>query len=80
MHYGRYSYYNNRNGVINHNFTVEEIEAIIRGGDINMLRELSRYYYRTNGIYRNNVDLFASLPLYYTMVTPIYEIGKGSKA
>jgi len=44
------------------------------------LRELSRYYYRTNSQYRNNIDLLACLPLYETMVTPIFEAGsKGSK-
>lgn len=60
-------------------FTLEEIEDIIRSGDINAIRELSRYYYRTNARYRNNIDFLASLPLYDTMVTPIYETGKGSK-
>jgi len=36
------------NGVSDHDFTIEEIESIIRSGDLNALRELSRYYYRTN--------------------------------
>lgn len=67
-----------RNSVANRDFTVEEIEAIIRSGSIEELRELSRYYYRTNSVYRMNIDLLASLPLYYTMITPIFESGKGS--
>ena len=68
------------NSVINRDFTVEEIEEIIRSGEISAIRELSRYYYRTNGRYRNNINFLASLFLYDTLVTPIYEVGKGSKA
>ena len=67
-------------GVVERDFTLEEIELIIRSGEISAIRELSRYYYRTNGRYRNNIDFLAALPLYDTMVTPIYESGKGSKA
>ena len=68
------------NSVINRDFTVEEIEEIIRSGEISAIRELSRYYYRTNGRYRNNINFLANLFLYDTLVTPIYEVGKGSKA
>lgn len=67
-----------QNGV-NRDFTLDEIEEIIRSGDISAIRELSRYYYRTNGRYRNTIDTLAALPLYDTLVTPIYEVGKGSK-
>lgn len=68
------------NGVITRDFTIEEIEDIIRSGEISAIRELSRYYYRTNGRYRNNINFLATLFLYDTLVTPIYESGKGSKA
>ena len=68
------------NSVSHQNFTLEEIEDIIRSGDMAQIRELSRFYYRTNARYRNNVDFLAALPLYDTIVTPIYESGKGSKA
>ena len=68
------------NSVVSRDFTLEEIELIIRSGEISAIRELSRYYYRTNGRYRNTIDFLSSLPLYDTMVTPIYESGKGSKA
>jgi len=68
------------NGVMDRDFTLEEIESIIRSGEVSALRELSRYYYRTNARYRNNIDFLAALPLYDTIVTPIYESGKGSKA
>lgn len=61
-------------------FTIEEIEEIIRSGEISAIRELSRYYYRTNGRYRNNINFLSTLFLYDTLVTPIYETGKGSKA
>ena len=67
------------NSVSYRDFTIEEIEEIIRSGEISAIRELSRYYYRTNGRYRNNINFLANLFLYDTLVTPIYEIGKGSK-
>ena len=67
------------NGVNVHDFSLEEIYDIIRGGDLRAIRELSRYYYRTNSRYRENIDHLASLPLYDTVVTPIFD-GKGSKA
>lgn len=59
-------------------FTLDEILEIIRSGDIDSLRELSRYYYRTNSNYRNNIDFLAHLPLYTNAVIPIYEENKGS--
>ena len=64
---------------VQRDFTLEAIEEIIRSGEISAIRELSRYYYRTNARYRNNIDFLATLPLYDTIVTPIYENGKGSK-
>ena len=68
------AYYNRwgfrfRNAVAK-DFTLEQIEEIIRAGDLQSLRELSRYYYRTNGEYRNNIDFLAALPLYDTVVIP----------
>ena len=60
-------------------FTLEEIKEIITSGDFIQVRRLSRYYYRTNARYRNVIDFLASLPLYDTIVTPIYESGKGSQ-
>ena len=63
---------------VSRDFTLEEIEEIIRSGDLDSLRELSRYYYRTNSNYRNNIDFLAHLPLYETVVIPVYEEGKGS--
>ena len=76
--YYRWSYH--RSDPVNYrDFELEEIEQIIREGDIETLRELSRYYYRTNGEYRNNIDFLARLFLYDTMVIPVFEEGKGSK-
>lgn len=71
---------NRTNGVGGRDFDIEEINNIIRSGEISAIRKLSRYYYRTNGRYRNSIDFLASLFLYDTLVTPIYEVGKGSKA
>ena len=68
------------NSVGQHDFSVEEIEQIIRSGDLDSLRQLSRYYYRTNSEYRENIDYLATLPFYDTLVTPIFEQGKGSQA
>ena len=67
------------NGVMCREFSLEEIEEIIRSGELQAIRELSRYYYRTNGRYRNTIDFLASLFFYDTIVTPVYEAGKGSK-
>ena len=67
------------NDSVQSDFTLEEILEIIRSGDLNSLRELSRYYYRTNSEYRNNIDFLAHLPLYDTVVIPVYQEGKGSK-
>lgn len=53
---------------------------IIRSGDLASLRELSRYYYRVNGNYRNNIDFLAHLPLYDSVVVPVFQEGKGSEA
>lgn len=81
---GRMSYYrwnnSNANPVSQRDFTLEEIEEIIRSGDLESLRELSRYYYRTNSEYRNNIDFLAHLPLYDTVVIPLLKEGKGSQA
>ena len=76
----RYGANSRTNSVGNHDFSVEEIEQIIRSGDLDSLRQLSRYYYRTNSEYRENVDFLATLPFYDTFVTPIFEQGKGSQA
>jgi len=59
-------------------FTLEEIQQIIRSGDVQAYRELSLYYYRTNSEYRNNIDYLAALPLYDTVVIPVMEEGRGS--
>jgi len=74
--YGGHRY----NGVSRYDFTKEQIEDIICSGELSQIRELSRYYYRTNSRYRNTINFLAALPLYDTMVSPIYEAGKGSKA
>lgn len=76
----RYGANSRTNSVGNHDFSVEEIEQIVRSGDLDSLRQLSRYYYRTNSEYRENVDFLATLPFYDTFVTPIFEQGKGSQA
>lgn len=61
-------------------FTLEEIQSIIRDGDLESNRRLSLYFYRTNSNYRNNVDFLARLFLYSTVIVPIFEENKGSQA
>ena len=75
--YFRWGYRNSRSSV-REDFTLEEINAIIRSGELEAYRELSNYYYRTNGDYRNNIDFLAVLPLYDTVVIPVLT-SKGSK-
>ena len=75
--YSRWHYRENER--VRGDFTLEEILDIIRTGDTGTLRELSRYFYRTNSNYRNNIDFLAQLPLYDTVVIPVYQEGKGSK-
>lgn len=60
-------------------FTLDDILTIINSGDIDSLRELSRYFYRTNSAYRNNIDFLANLFLYDYVIVPIFEEGKGSE-
>ena len=70
--------YRNAEPVAN-DFELEEILEIIRSGDIDSIRELSRYFYRTNSVYRNNIDFLAHLPLYDTVIIPVYQEDKGTK-
>ena len=65
-----------RNNPVRQTFSLQEIVDIIQNGDPQSLRELSRFYYRTNGIYRNNIDLLAALLKYDTITTPIFDINK----
>ena len=58
------------------NLTIEQINSIIRSGDISELRMLSDYFYRICGEYRNNIDYLASLPLYDTVVIPLIKSDK----
>jgi len=60
-------------------FTIDEIRRIIQSGDLNEQRTLSKFFYRTNSNYRNNIDFLAHLYLYDTIVIPVLE-DKGSKA
>ena len=67
------------NEAVAEDFTIDEILQIIRDGDLESVRRLSRLYYRTNSNYRNNIDFLAHLPLYDTVVIPVFEEGKGSE-
>lgn len=64
---------------VREDFTIQYIEEIIRSGDVDTARELSRYYYRTNSEYHNNIDFLAYLPTYDTGVIPVYQEGKIQK-
>ena len=58
------------------NYTIDTIVNLITSGSLDELRELSKHYYRTSGIYRNAIELRANLSLYDTVLTPIYDINK----
>ena len=74
--YSRWGY---RNGFpVQDDFSLNEIYDIIRSGELEAVRKLSLYFYRTNGEYKNNIDFLATLPLYDTIVIPVMS-GKGSK-
>ena len=74
-----YSRWGFRNGFpVKEDFSLEEIYEIIRSGEIEVARQLSLYFYRTNSEYKNNIDFLATLPLYDTIVIPVMS-GKGSK-
>ena len=68
-----------RGNEVREEFTLDEINQIIRSGDLESARALSEYFYRTNSTYRNNIDFLAALPLYDTVVIPISEHSAGSK-
>lgn len=74
---GAYSRWGYRlSNAVRNNFTLEEINELIRSGDPSSLIDLSRFYYRTNGIYRNNINLLSTLPKYDTVITPIFDLDK----
>lgn len=59
-----------------HDFTYEEIMDTIKHGDARAMRNLSRYFFRTNGIYKNSILMYAYLPTYDNVVVPFYDIEK----
>ena len=67
------------NESIRTDFTLEEILEIIRQGDLESVRQLSRYFYRTNSSYKNNIDFLAHLFLYDTVIVPVFEEGVKNK-
>lgn len=72
-----YSRFGNRVAYpVRDNFTLEEIRKLLREGSPEQLRELSRYYYRVSGVYRNAIDLYAGMSKYSVMLTPIFDNNK----
>lgn len=69
-------YGNYRKSPVKNEFTTEEIIDIIKSGDADGLVELSKYYYRTNGVYHNNVEMLATMSKFQTVLTPVYDINK----
>ena len=74
-----YSRWYTHSNAVADDFSIDEIKHIIRTGDIASLRELSRFYYRTNSHYKNNIDYLANLFLYDWAIIPVFEEGKGSQ-
>jgi hypothetical protein len=57
-------------------YSIEQIYEIIKNGDPVELRELSRYYFRTSGLYKNAILYLSNLLLMYSVVTPIFDTNK----
>ena len=58
-------------------YTDEElIKKIIDEGDPATLREVSRYYARVSGIYKNTLLLLSNLLFYDTVVSPVFDPNK----
>ena len=76
--YHRWGYRSNET-INGRDFTIDEINDIIRSGEIEQIRMLSKYFYRTNSSYRNNIDFLANLFFYDWVVIPQFETGKGSE-
>lgn len=72
--YSRYGFLRSR--PVRPSYDINDITNLIISGNIDELRELSKYYYRTSGIYRNSIELRANLSLYDTIVIPVYNINK----
>lgn len=64
------------NNSVRRTFVLEEIIDLIQSGEPAQLRELSRFFYRTNGTYRNNVNFLSTLSKYDNIVIPIYDVNK----
>ena len=59
---GAYSRWGYRlSNAVRDSFTLQEINDLIRSGEVEALISLSKFYYRTNGNYRNNINLLATL-------------------
>lgn len=76
--------YTNRYGGLSHDGSIgrmsaldlDDIYKILETGDLTACRQLSYYYYRISGLYRNAILMMANLPLYQTLVNPIFDINK----
>ena len=72
--FGNYAY----NTVRARSYNIETIKQIICNGDPQELRELSRYYYRISGIYKNTISYLSTLLLMYYVITPIFDTNKNN--
>ncbi len=68
--HGRFS------SAVQYDFTMEEIDRIIKEGDPEQIRILSRFYFRTSGIYAQTLRYFATLLDYSTVIIPIFDTNK----
>ena len=65
-----YNQWSTMSNPVSSSLDMDEILAIMREGDLDSLRSLSRYYYRTNSLYRNNIDFLANLSLHSKPACP----------
>lgn len=60
-------------------FDKEEIMQAINDGDISKQRQMSAYFYRASGVYRQLCHRIAGIHRYRNFITPVYYISKSEK-
>lgn len=60
-------------------FEKEEVMEAINDGDITKQRQMSAYFYRSSGLYRQLCHRIAGIHRYRNFVTPVYYISKSNK-
>lgn len=62
------------NGIHNEGFTKEDINEILASGDVEEIRELSKFFSRFSGVYARTIQYYSSLLNYTYAIVPHYDI------